>query len=72
MKTVERMTYLIQKKRINKNKLSVGTGISSGLMGDWVAGRKEPSLKNAVKIADYFGVSLDYLVGRTDNPEVNK
>ena len=25
-----------------------------------------------VALADYFGVSIDYLVGRTDNPEVNK
>jgi transcriptional regulator with XRE-family HTH domain len=72
MKIVERMLYLIEKHGISKNKLSVQTGISSGLIGDWVAGRKEPSLKNAVKIADYFNVSLDYLVGRTEIPEINK
>jgi len=29
-------------------------------------------LDSLVKIADYFNVSLDYLVGRTDKPEVNK
>lgn len=25
-----------------------------------------------IKLADFFNVSLDYLVGRTDNPEINK
>jgi transcriptional regulator with XRE-family HTH domain len=72
MKIVERTLYLIEKHDLTKNKLSVQTGISSGLIGDWVARRKEPSLRNAIKIADYFDVSLDYLVGRTEIPEVNK
>ena len=33
--------------------------------------RDIPSL-TLIALADFFGVSLDYLVGRTDNPEVNK
>lgn len=33
---------------------------------------KDMMLSNAVKIADYLNVSLDYLVGRTDKPEINK
>ena len=28
--------------------------------------------KNLAKIADYLGCSVDYLLGRTDNPEINK
>ena len=28
--------------------------------------------KNLARIADYLGVSMDYLLGRTDNPVVNK
>jgi transcriptional regulator with XRE-family HTH domain len=72
LKIIERILALIEKHGITKNKLAVETGISSGLIGDWVAGRKEPSLKNIVKIAEYFNVSIDYLVGRTDNTKVNK
>jgi len=71
VKTVEKLLNLLGENNITRNKLAVATGISSGLIGDWVAGRKEPSLKNAVKIADYFGVSIDWLVGRTENPDVN-
>ena len=35
-------------------------------------GTAQPSLKTITAIADYFDVSIDYLVGRTDNPEINK
>ena len=35
-------------------------------------GTGRPSLDSLLIIADYFNVSLDYLVGRTDNPEMNK
>lgn len=31
-----------------------------------------PRLEAVVKIADYLNVSLDYLVGRTDNPDSHK
>ena len=33
---------------------------------------KDMMLSNAVKIADFLNVSIDYLVGRTDKPEINK
>jgi len=35
-------------------------------------GTRRPGLDKLITLADYFGVSLDYLVGRTDNQEVNK
>lgn len=31
-----------------------------------------PKIDTAEKIAEYYNISLDYLMGRTDNPEVNK
>ena len=30
------------------------------------------SVQKLILLADYFGVSIDYLVGRTDNPKMNK
>ena len=35
-------------------------------------GRREPAYRQLLSIADAFNVSLDYLVGRTDVPEVNR
>lgn len=34
-------------------------------------GEREPSLAIIIALADYFNVSLDYLVGRSDNPKKN-
>jgi transcriptional repressor of PBSX genes len=34
--------------------------------------RRKPAYDILIALADYFDVSLDYLVGRSDTPEVNK
>lgn len=41
-------------------------------ISNWEHGSSIPSLHMASHIANYFNVSLDYLVGHTDNPEINK
>ena len=38
----------------------------------WELSDTEPNLDTIIFIADYFNVSLDYLVGRTDDPTFNK
>jgi transcriptional regulator with XRE-family HTH domain len=35
-------------------------------------GKGFPSAVNLIALADLFGVSIDYLFGRTDKPDVNK
>lgn len=42
-------------------------GISMGSIAQWKNG-STPSGETLVKIADYFGVSTDYLLGRTEEP----
>jgi len=53
-------------------KLSKATGIREGNISRWKNLDELPSAENLVKVADYFDVSIDYLMGRTDNPEVNR
>ena len=36
------------------------------------AGDSWPRFKTLIALADFFAVSIDYLVGRTDNPQVNR
>lgn len=36
------------------------------------AGVGDPSCKTLMAIADHFDVSVDYLMGRTDNPKINR
>ncbi len=41
-------------------------------VGDWERGRVEPSIKDLIKLADYFQVSIDFLIGRTNEPISSK
>lgn len=43
--------------------------ISNGTINKW--DKSKPGTPHLVKIADYFHVSTDYLLGRTDNPMMN-
>lgn len=42
--------------------------ISTGTIGNWEVGNREPDFNTVQKIADYFDVSIDYLLGRSDDP----
>jgi transcriptional regulator with XRE-family HTH domain len=35
-------------------------------------GEREPGIKELIRLADYFQVSIDYLLERTDNPNMQK
>lgn len=67
-----RFIQTIQTKQITAYKVAKETGISQGLMSEYKNGVKLPTVQNLVKIADYLNCSVDYLLGRTDNPEVNR
>lgn len=51
-------------------RLSESTGISAGLISNYKNGT-DPQLTNAIKIADFFKVSLDYLAGRAEPKAVS-
>ena len=63
---------LLQEKRITAYRIAKETGISQGLMNEYKSGKKSPNIQNLVKIADYLDCSIDYLLGRTDNPNSHK
>ena len=62
---------LLQQKEITAYRIAKETGISQGLMNEYKLGKKLPTLQNIQKIADYLGCSVDYLLGRTDNPNIS-
>lgn len=61
------------KKRGEKAKLSKETGISTGNIRDWFNPNKnaQPSAEALVKIANALECSVDYLLGRTNNPKLS-
>lgn len=52
-------------------RLSEETGISAGLLSNYKKD-VDPSLTNATKIARFFNISLDYMVGLKDDPEIGE
>lgn len=57
-----------EKKRndkIDHRTLCKEIGIGTGTLSEWTSDKKTPGLKNLVMLADYFGVSCDYLLGRS-------
>lgn len=59
-------------KGIPVNTLLLECSIRKSLMYDMERRDYTPSAEVVEKIADYLDCSVDYLLGRTDNPEVNK
>lgn len=73
MTTIERIIELAEKNNMTANKLLVECKLPSNAMSYWKQGIKKPGLDALIKIADYFNISLDYLVGReiTTNQTAN-
>lgn len=69
---VERLVHILQERKISAYKLSKDTGIYQSTISQWKSGLQKPSLEAAERIANYLDCSVDYLLGRTDKPEVNK
>lgn len=46
-----------------------GVKISKGQLSKWESGKELCSLSNSVAIAIFYGVSIDYLIGLTDDPK---
>ena len=47
-------------------------GTSQTMYARYERGANELPIRHLFKLADYYGVSTDYILGRTDKPEINK
>ncbi len=50
---------------IGQELLAKDVGVSKGIVSMWENGLREPNMDSLIKLADYFNVTIDYLVGRT-------
>lgn len=57
---------LLQERHVTAYAISKATGISNSMLSHYRHGNSIPSAENLKKIADYFGVSTDYLLGRDE------
>jgi transcriptional regulator with XRE-family HTH domain len=67
-----RLKELRQKRKISQLKLALDLNMNQNSISRYETGEREADYETLLKFADYFGVSLDYLFSRTDNPEINR
>lgn len=67
----QQINLLCEQRGIKLTPLLKEFNISTGNISSWKKGGK-PSVEMLEKFADYFNVSTDYLLGRTNNSEVNR
>ena len=68
----ERLKELRISKSLTQKEIADSVGIAPVAYQRYEYGTREPAYQKLIALADYFDVSLDYLTGRTDNPEVNR
>jgi len=64
----KRIAALRKQRKMTQEELADALGISRAALSHYEQGRREPDFETVQKIASFFGVSTDYLLGRTDDP----
>lgn len=61
-----RLKELREEKNLSQKQVSVAIKTNQSNIARWENGINEPAISFAIALADYFGVTVDYLIGRTD------
>ena len=68
----DRLIRLRKAKNLTQTELQRQTGIDQALLSKFETGERVPNTDKLLVLADYYNVSIDYILGRTDRPEVNR
>jgi len=67
-----RLKELRKKRNISQLRLALDLSMNQNSISRYENGEREADYRTLIKFADYFDVSIDYLLERTDNPNVNR
>ncbi len=67
-----RLKELRRKKGISQLKLAMDLGMNQNSISRYETGEREADYATLIRLAEYFDVSIDYLLERTDNPKTNR
>ena len=62
----DRLIKLRKELNLTQEELAQKIGYTRTAISAWEIGRNEPSNTDTIKLAEYFGVSTDYLLGKSD------
>lgn len=63
-----RLKELRRARNMTQLRLAMELNTNQNTISRYESGEREPSIADLIRLADYFNVSVDYLIGRTDNP----
>mgnify|MGYP002674388013 FL=1 len=63
---------LRKEKGLSQIAVQMQTGIEQALISKYENGERVPPTETLMQLADFYGVSMDYIMGRTDRKEVNR
>lgn len=66
-----RLKEIRQARGITQLKLAMDLNMNQNSISRYENGEREADYKTLIAFADYFHVSVDYLLGRTDDPKMN-
>ena len=64
----DRLRELREEKNMDQIDLAEEVGIGNTVLSNYELSKREPDFENLVILCDYFQVTADYLLGRTDKP----
>ena len=67
-----RLKEIRKARGISQVKMAMDLNVSQNTVSRYETGEREADYAMLIRIADYFGVSIDYLLCRTNRPEVNR
>ena len=67
-----RLKQLRKSKGYTQVSLQIQTGIEQSLLSKYENGERVPSTEALIKLAELYDVSIDYILCRTDNPQINR
>lgn len=62
----KRLEILREKKELSYSELAEKVGMTKSLLWRYETGKSDPGLNSLIKLADYFGVTLDWIAGNGD------
>ena len=68
----QNLKYLREQKGMNQNEMADVLGISQSAIGNWEQNHRKPDIEMIIRLAEYFGVTLDDLVLRDLKPPIPK
>ncbi|MDD6877350.1 MAG: helix-turn-helix transcriptional regulator [Clostridiaceae bacterium] len=67
-----RLKQLRRQRGISQLKLAMDLKLNQNSISRYESGEREADYQTLIRLADYFNVSVDYLLERTENPAVNR